>query len=387
MTQFFLHLFFKELENGSDSVQRAVVGRKAGILGIICNCALALTKMLAGFVSGSVAIIADAVNNLSDAVSSIVTFIGFQLSQRPADQDHPFGHARYEYLAGLVVAELILVVGYELGKTSFKKILYPSPIPFNTAACIFLILSIAVKLWMSKFFHYLSVQIQSSTLEAASADSRNDVLATTVVLLSYVTSIFLPFQLDGYAGLAVAAFILYSGLKIIRETISPLLGGQADRQLVHKLTEMVSSHDKILGVHDLLIHDYGPGNCFASLHAEMDGENDPFVNHDLLDHIENEALSEMNIHLVIHCDPVLPNNPKWDALRSQVETIITSLNPNITIHDFRILEAETNPRLDFDLSIPFGFPDSNEEVLESIQALLHQAGIPYPSEIHIDRNM
>ena len=385
MTQLLLRILLKN-KNQNDPSVRASIGQIAGFAGIGCNIILFLGKIIAGLLVGSIAIIADAVNNLSDAVSSVVTLLGFRLARRPADQDHPFGHARYEYLAGLIVAELILLVGFELGKSSIQKILHPEEIPFRMITFVILAVSICIKLWMSGFYRTLGRQIHSGTLEAASADSRNDVIATTAVLLSCLVNHFLNLNIDGIAGLAVAVFIFWSGIQIAQDTISPLLGMRADGELIEALTELIRSHDKVLGVHDLLIHDYGPGQCFASAHAEMDAGADPLEAHDLLEHIECQALEDMNVHLVIHFDPVATNNSQWDTLRAQAERAVSEVSPCLSIHDFRILHEDHQMKIVFDLSVPYDFSPDDAQLQQKVQNALSGNGIHCPAVIHIDRN-
>ncbi|MBR2062131.1 MAG: cation transporter, partial [Anaerotignum sp.] len=275
MTKLLLRLFVKNYENKEDMAVRHSVGKLAGATGIVCNMILFLGKLLAGILAGSVAIIADAVNNLSDASSSVVTLLGFRLAQQPADQDHPYGHARYEYLSGLMVAVLILVIGIELVKSSVGKIIHPEAIDFSAVTIGILIVSILVKCWMSMFFRKLGKHIHSLTLEATSVDSRNDMISTAAVLIGCLAGYLFDVKIDGYVGLAVAVFILHSGVTIVRETISPLLGEQADEELVRKIKAIVYSNEEVLNVHDLLIHDYGPGRCFASIHAEVSARKDP----------------------------------------------------------------------------------------------------------------
>ena len=300
MTKLLLRLFVKGAQNPDDPAVRLAVGKLAGVVGILCNGLLCLGKVLVGTLSGSVAIVADGVNNLSDAASSVVTLLGFRMAQQPADADHPYGHARYEYISGLVVAALILVIGADLAQSSVEKILSPEPV--DTAPVLFgvLIGSILVKLWMSRFFAGLGRHIQSTTLQATSVDSRNDVIASAAVLAGCLVEKFAHLTVDGYVGLAVAAFILWSGVGIARETISPLLGQGADRGLAEQLSALVLSHEKVRGLHDLLVHDYGPGQCFASVHVEMSAQEDPLVCHDIIDDIECQALEELHVHLVIH---------------------------------------------------------------------------------------
>ena len=298
MTGLLLKLFVKNYENSEDMAVRASVGKLAGATGIICNMILFLGKLVAGLLAGSVAIIADAVNNLSDASSSVVTLLGFRLAQQPADQDHPYGYARYEYLSGLMVAVLILVIGIELVKSSVGKIIHPEPIDFSMITVGILVASVLVKLWMSRFFGTLGRKINSLTLQATSLDSRNDVVSTIAVLAGCVVGYLLHVNIDGYVGLLVAFFILYSGFGMVKETISPLLGEQADEELVDKIKTMVLSSEEVLNVHDLLIHDYGPGRCFASIHAELDARLDPMEVHDILDDIESNVLEKLNVHLI-----------------------------------------------------------------------------------------
>lgn len=385
MTQFLLRILLKN-KNQNDPSVRAAIGQIAGYTGIGCNFFLFLGKIIAGLLVGSIAIIADAVNNLSDAVSSVVTLLGFRLARRPADQDHPFGHARYEYLAGLIVAELILLVGFELGKSSIDKILHPEDIPFQTVTFVVLIISILVKLWMSGFYHTLGRLIQSGTLEATSADSRNDVIATTAVLISCLVSRLWGLNIDGIAGFAVAVFIFWSGIQIAQDTISPLLGMRADGELIEALTELICSHDKVLGVHDLLVHDYGPGQCFASVHAEMDADADSLEAHDLLEHIESQALEDMNVHLVIHYDPVATKNAQWNSLRTQTEQAVTQVDPCLSIHDFRILHEGPDTKIAFDLNVPYDFSMEDSRLQQLISASLSGCGVTCPTVIHIDRN-
>lgn len=266
---------------------------------------LFVAKFTVGLIAGSAAVMADAVNNLLDASSSIVTLLGFRMAQRPADHGHPYGHGRYEYLAGLLVAGIILLSGGDQARTAVEKIIHPASADFTAVTFIVLLISVGIKLWMCVFYKKLGKLIQSTTLLAASMDSRNDVLASGTVLLCCALEYFFQIKLDAYAALAVALFILYSGIKLTGETISPLLGKKADDELIVQISELVLSHEQVLGIHDLLVHDYGPGKCYASVHAEMSADEDPVVSHEIIDHIEKETLERMNVHLVIHFDPVV----------------------------------------------------------------------------------
>lgn len=304
MTRLLLRLFIKDHRNTKDPAVRAAVGKMAGIVGIVCNLLLSTAKFIVGLMAGSAAVMADAVNNLLDASSSIVTLLGFQMAQRPADPGHPYGHGRYEYLAGLLVAGIILLSGGDQARTALGKILHPTAARFTVITFTVLALSIVVKLWMALFYRKLGKRIGSTTLSAASVDSRNDVLASGSVLICCILEYSIGIKLDGYAALAVALFILYSGIKLTGETVSPLLGKKADDELIEQLSRLVLSHEQILGIHDLLVHDYGPGKCYASVHVEMSAHEDPVISHEIIDHIEKETLECMNVHLVIHFDPV-----------------------------------------------------------------------------------
>ena len=305
MTTLLLRLFVRNHSDAGSPAVHSAIGKLAGIVGIVCNILLFAGKFIVGLMAGSASITADAVNNLLDASSSVVTLLGFRLAQRPADKGHPFGHARYEYLAGLLVAALILLSGGDQARTALGKILHPVSTEFTTITFIVLVGSIGLKLWMTVFFRSLGKRINSTTLSATSVDSRNDVIASTSVLIGCLIEYVFQINLDGYVALLVALFIIYSGFRLMTETISPLLGKQADDELIMQLSQLVLSHDKILGIHDLLIHDYGPGQCYASVHVEMSADENPVTSHEIIDHIECETLERMNIHLVIHYDPIV----------------------------------------------------------------------------------
>jgi len=379
MTKLLLRLFVQEPDTPDG---RARVGALAGAVGIVCNVMLFLGKVMAGWLSGSVAIAADGFNNLSDAASSIVTLLGFRFSRKPADAHHPYGHARAEYLSGLCVAVLILFIGVELAKSSVSKIVSPEPVEFSDVTFWVLLASIGLKLWMSRFVGGLGKLIGSLTLEATSADSRNDVIATSAVLLSCLIGHFFNISIDGWTGACVAAFILWSGYGIARETMSALLGEQADGELVENLTAMVLGHDGILGIHDLLIHDYGPGRCFASAHVELSAEEDPLICHEIIDHLECDALRELNVHLVIHHDPVAVNDAEWGRLRQQVEQIARGLDERLSVHSFRLVRGRGMPRLVFDLAVPYGV--DQEEVRMSLRERMVEAGITNPVTVRFD---
>ena len=384
MTKLILNLFEKNWRYRRDPTIHSRIGTVAGITGIVCNVLLFGGKLIVGLITGAVSIVADAVNNLSDAASSVMTLLGFRLARRPADADHPYGHARYEYLSGLAVAAMILLIGAELVKSSVAKIFNPEPIEFKAVTFWVLVASMGVKLWMAAFYGRLGRMILSTTLQATSIDSRNDVLATGGVLLGLLVGKYFSVQVDGFVGLAVALVILWSGVSIGRETISPLLGKQADDDLVDRISTLVLSHDKILGIHDLLVHDYGPGQCFASVHAELSAEEDPLECHDIIDDIECDALAELNVHLVIHYDPVLLNDGEWNEMRRTVESIVREIHPALSIHDFRMARGAKQTKLVFDLAVPYGYENQRKELKQKIDEALIERGKQYTTVIRFD---
>lgn len=381
MTNLLLRLFGPRA--GAPDAHSAI-GKLAGLTGIVCNVLLACLKIAAGLLTGSVAITGDGINNLTDSASSVVTLLGFRIAQRPADGEHPFGHGRYEYISGVVVAALVLLAGAELAKSSFEKILHPQSVPFTALTLVILLLSIGMKLWMAGFYRKLGRLIGSKTLEATSQDSRNDVIATSAVLLSFLADGLFHIRLDGFVGMGVAVFILWSGISLAKSTIDPIIGMQADEALVERLTGMILSHDRVLGIHDLLIHDYGPGHCFATVHAEMNAGESPLDAHDQLDHIEQEAMEALGIHLVIHYDPI-PESEDWDALRTLAQGCAAQLEAEASIHDLRIVDYQGSRKLTFDLSVPYSQPKSDEALTEALIQALKESGCCLPVEIRIDR--
>ena len=370
MTKLLLKIFVKNDQDTGSGKVRAAIGQLSGITGIVCNVLLFAIKLFAGLLSGSVSITADAVNNLSDAASSVVTLIGFKLAEKPADKDHPYGHARYEYLSGLAVAAMIIVIGVELGKSSVQKILNPTAVEFSAPVLIVLLVSIAIKLWLCLFNRTLGKRINSSALLATSADSRNDVLATGAVLVAGLVEHFTSWQVDGYMGLAVALFILYSGVTMAKETISPLLGENASPELRNLIVETLKCEPLVLGYHDLMVHDYGPGQRFASLHVEMDQREDPLLCHEIIDDIERACLRDHNVHLVIHYDPVAVGDPKTDALRTVVEQAIKGLDIQMSLHDFRMVPGTGHTNLVFDVAIPMAWKGQEDTVRQTIDGAL-----------------
>lgn len=384
MSKLLLRLFIRGDGRENAAARHASIGTLAGVVGIVCNCLLFLAKLILGLVAGSVSIVADAVNNLSDASSSIITVLGFHMAQRPADENHPYGHARYEYLSGFVVATMILVIGFELARSSVDKIIHPSPVDFTNAAIAIMLGSILVKLWMALFYRRLGKMIQSTTLYATSADSRNDVIATAAVLIGCLINRFFGVNVDGWMGLMVALFILYSGVSIARDTISPLLGKQADGELLERISSLILEHDRILGIHDLLVHDYGPGSYFASVHVELSADEDPQICHDIIDDIECDAMRELNVHLVIHYDPVNTCDEELNEMRGVMEEIVREIDPQLSMHDLRIIRGGKQTRLSFDLAVPYAMSDRHDALKQQIDEALAARDRHYKTIIRFD---
>ncbi len=364
---------------------RSKIGKLSGIVGMVCNVLLCVLKLLVGTLSGSVSITADAMNNLSDATSSLVTLVGFRLAEKPADEDHPYGHARYEYLSGLAVAALILLIGFELLKSSVEKILHPAAVLLEWPAVLVLVGAILTKLWLCLFNRRLGKRIDSQTLMATAADSRNDVVSTTAVLAAMLIEKFTGWQVDGYVGTLVALFIFYSGITMARDTISPLLGETASPQLKKDILAVICSEPKVLGYHDLMVHDYGPGQRFASIHVEMDEKENPLDCHERIDELERICLSKHHVHLVIHYDPVVTGDPELDRLRSAVTDFLQSQDKRITIHDFRMVKGQENTNLIFDMVLPPELLPQQKQLKQRLDAALnHRENMVYRTVITFD---
>ena len=374
MTDLLLRILIgKKLKTDPEGAH-AAIGSLAGITGIVCNCLLFAGKLGAGLLIGSVSFIADAVNNLSDAASSIITLAGFHLARRPADEDHPYGHARYEYVAGFVIALLVLLIGVETARGSVEKIISPAAVELGWAAALIMLASIVVKLWLCAFYRKLGARIQSTALMAAAVDSRNDVIATSAVLLGSIAQHYLGLSIDGWAGLGVALFILCSGAGIFRQTVSPLLGMQVNGELLQQIRSLILSHGQVLGIHDLLVHDYGPGRYYASVHVELNADEDPMICHDIIDDIEWDALRELNVQLVIHHDPIAVGDSELNEMRDLVEEIIAGIHPELALHDFRMVRTHARPRLMFDLEVPYAMAEQHDSIWREIDAALHARG-------------
>ena len=350
------------MTNSTETAKRSASGRRAGFVGILANIFLCAGKLAVGTLSGSVSITADGLNNLTDASSSVVTLLGFKLAEKPADEDHPYGHARFEYLSALAVAVLMLFIGFELAKSSVQKIFRPESVEFGWITAAVLLGSMAVKLWLSLYNLRLGRKIESDTLLATAADSRNDVIATGAVLISGLLEHFTGWQVDGYVGALVAVFILFSGISMAKDTISPLLGEGATPELREQILDQIRSEPLVLGHHDLMVHDYGPGRRFASVHVEMDRREDPLHCHEIIDNLERECLDSHGIHLVIHYDPIITDDPELDRLRHIINQQLTEFDSRLLTHDFRMVEGQGHTNLIFDIALPSDLSGKEREI-------------------------
>ena len=363
---FLVRRFIKNYQDTKNANVRTSVGKLSGIVGILNNLFLFVIKFLIGTIVHSVSIQADGVNNLTDAGSNIISILSFHLSNKPADKDHPFGHERTETIASLFVGILILVLGFETAKESISKVIHPGSIDFRIASVIILLISIMVKFWMYAYNKKLSKEYDSSLLEATALDSISDVCGTTAVLVSTLLSPVLHFNLDGYMGIVVSGIILYGAYGLLRDMINSLIGEAPDPELVHNIVDMIMAHPAILGVHDMMLHNYGPNKIFASAHVEVDSSKDIFETHDHIDNIEREVKENMNIDLVLHMDPVKVNDPETELYRAKVVEAIHHIDPKWGFHDFRIVSGPTHVNLVFDLVIPFEEKYTQEEIEEML---------------------
>lgn len=386
MTNFLIRLFVRDYKNTASARIRERFGQFAGIMGIVSNFLLFLIKIISGTVFHSIAVTADAVNNLSDSGSSLVTLVGFKLSGKPADAEHPYGHARIEYISGLIVSFIIVFLGIQLIRSSVAKILKPTPAEFSWVLAAALVLSILIKFWQAHFYSRIGGLIKSTTIKATAVDSRNDVLATTAVLAAATISHFSGFNLDGYMGVVVALFILASGIKLVMETSDPLLGTAPKKELVQSIYTKIHSYDGILGIHDLTVHSYGPGRHFASVHCEVSASEDIMVSHDLIDNIERDFMEELGIHLVIHLDPIDIDDERTNALRAEVTALVRGISPMLDIHDFRVVWGVTHSNLIFDIEVPFGFELEDSQLKEIVTAKIRALDSSYNAIITIDHD-
>ena len=386
MTEWILKLFVKDYKNAERPSVRSAIGKTAGGVAIGVNVLLSLLKILAGafLLGGSVSVIADGVNNLSDAASGLISLLGFKLAEKPADAEHPYGHGRYEYLSGLMVALLILVIGVELLKSSVVKIFSPGKTGFSLIALSILLFSILGKLWLMYFNRNLSLRIHSETLRATSADSRNDVITTLSVLIAALISRFTGFDLDGYIGAAVALFILYSGYGLVKSTIDPLLGKAPDQSFIDHIEQKVLSYEGVL-THDLMVHDYGPGRQFASIHVEISADIDALKGHELIDRIEQDFKKE-GLSVVIHYDPICNSDSELGEFRLWLEQEVKKIDPSLSIHDIRMVPCATHTNLIFDCVVPSSSQKSDRQVKEELTTIIRDSYPAYLPVIHIDRS-
>lgn len=373
-------------EQVEDSAVRRAWGALCGFVGIGLNILLFAGKLAAGTLSGSIAITADAFNNLSDAGSSVVTLLGFRLAGKKPDAGHPFGHGRLEYVSGLIVAGLILLMGAELAKSSVDKILHPEAVTFSWLAAGILLASIGVKLYMYLYNRAVGKKIKSAAMSATAADSLSDTAATSAVLLAMVIGKLTDVQLDGWVGLVVALFILWSAVQAARDTISPLLGQAPDPMLVKEIESLVMAHDTVVGIHDLVVHDYGPGRCIISLHAEVPADEQVLELHDVIDNIEEELAQKLHCEAVIHMDPVVVGDPTVTALHQQVAALVKTIDPRITIHDFRMVPGQTHTNLIFDAVIPFDERLTRQQVADRIRQMVSEMEGDYRAVVKVENS-
>lgn len=384
MTKFFLRLCSKQGEAVDSPRGHAAIGRRAGLVGLLFNLLLFGLKLALGLSSHSLAIVADGINNLTDAGASAITFLGFWLARRPADREHPFGHARYEYLSGLAVSVVILLMGFELLKTSIQKIFSPEAVSLSLMTFLLLLLCAGVKLFMAIFYRSLGKAIHSETLCTAAKDSRNDVIATLAVLAGGGISLAFQINIDAWLGLAVALFILWSGIASIRETASVILGRQADSHLEDYIRKLICAREKVLGCHDFLYHDYGHGQSYASIHVEFAAAEDPMVCHDIIDELERQVFASRYVRLLIHYDPVLTDSQELTLLRQWTQQAVKDLDERISIHDLRIVEETDRKKLIFDMALPYALYGKREDYTQALRRRMQQEGKNYDLLIHYD---
>jgi len=383
---FLFRLFIRDRNNTEDLKVRENYGKLASVAGIVTNLVLFAIKIATGIIFNSISITADAINNLSDSGSSLVTLFGFKISGKPADAKHPYGHARMEYISALIVSFIIMFLGVQLVQSSVGKILNPEAAQFSVVSIVILAASILIKLWQSLFYRKVGKIINSTALIAASADSRNDILATSAVLVSAVASLFSDLNLDGYMGVVVAAFILVSGVRIAMETVSQLLGIAPTKELVEKCYRKILGYEGIIGLHDLTVHNYGVGKCFASVHCEVPAEQDIMISHDIIDNIERDFMKDEGINLVIHLDPVVTNDEKTNALKEKVTDLVSKVSSGLSMHDFRVVWGKTHSNLIFDVVAPYGLPESDDELVEILSREITKIDPTYRAVITIDHS-
>lgn len=385
MTDILVRLFIKNYKDCKNPKVRSNYGYLSGVVGIIMNLILFTGKLFAGIISASVAITADAFNNLSDAGSSIITLVGFKMSEKPADSEHPFGHGRIEYISGFIISVIILIMGIEIGKSSITKIIHPDKVVFSMLSIIILTVSLLVKLWLSLFNRKLGKAVDSDTMKATALDSLSDMISTSTVIIGILISKFTGLSIDGYLGILVALFILYSGFSLAKETLNKLLGEAPDKEFIANVTKDVIAHPEIIGVHDFIVHNYGVGSCVISLHAEVSCKSDIMQIHDVIDNVESEIDHKYHCATVIHMDPIATDDEYTTNIRNQVKDMITSIDKSLTIHDFRLVPGTTHTNVLFDVVVPFGFRISDYDIKLIISQRLHIIDPLFIPKINIDK--
>ena len=385
MTKLLLKLFVNDYKNTNSQSVRTAYGTLSGTVGIIANFLLSLSKLVIGIMFGSLAISADAINNLSDAGSSILSIVSFKMSSKPADREHPFGHARIEYVASMIVSFLVLSIGVNLLREAIGKIINPSDTAFSIVSVIVLSISIIVKLWLYIFNRRLGKAINSSVLLASSIDSLSDTVSTSAVLVSVLVLRFFSLDIDAYVGILVALFIFYSGAKILNETKNSILGEAPSSETVKAIEAIVAQFPEALGIHDMIIHSYGALHTIASFHVEVDGSKDIFKSHDMTDNLEKRIREELNIECTIHMDPLVTDNERINSLRADTQKIVSGIDGRLCIHDFRAVEGESHTNLIFDICVPFEMKQSDAEISDAVEREIKKLGSNYFTVIQIDR--
>ena len=384
MVKLFKKLFIKNYKDTENPKVRANYGTSAGILGIFGNAVLVVIKLIGGILSGSIAVITDAINNLSDFTTSIITLIGFKVSGRPADKEHPYGHARYEYITGLLVACVIIFIGISAGKAAVEKIISGTTTDFSTLTCIILGASVLIKIFMSVIYKGLGKSINSETLYGMSADSRNDSICTFVILISTIIALSTGVSLDGYFGLAGALLVVFSATMLIKDTINPLLGCAPEKELVKRIEQKLRSYPEVLDFHDLIVHTYGHTKTFATVHVEVDANGDVMISHDLVDNIERDFFKDMNIMLVEHLDPVDLSNPETVKLKEDLFSVLKDYNSELSLHDFRVVKGNSHTNVIFDVVVPFGQKNAENEIRKIVNDKLATYDKVYYAVIEFD---
>ena len=384
MIKLLVRKFVPDYDNVSDAKVREKYGVLGGILGIICNLILFVLKLIVGTLMNSISIISDAFNNLSDTASSLIVILGTKLSNMRPDEEHPFGHGRIEYISSLIVSFIIMLVGFELLKSSVAKIFSPEPLAFSLPLTIILAASVLIKLWMASYNRYLSAKIGSGVLRATALDSLVDAISTSIVVVSVIVGRFVSFPLDAVMGAIFSALVMYSGFGIAKDTVDVLLGTAPDMETVDKITEKIMQADGVVGVHDLIVHDYGPGRKMASVHAEVPDNADIVKTHELIDALEQEISKELGIHTVIHMDPITTGCEITDRIKTEVVEIITSIDARLGIHDFRMTDGENRINLIFDLELPFALHKDKDKILSDIKEKLSEKNSRYAAVITVD---